>query len=149
MRRPRPYPPCRRRSSRVMTSASIVSPAGMPSRITTSARPCDSPAVRKRTILGQLYTKFLHAPGRPAVTIARKPDVIRRGDRLALGDRSMAALLADRFIESNGRWIDLATGDCVRLRLTPPGTLSRQVMWADQCAALARLRHPVLNALVD
>jgi hypothetical protein len=30
--------------------------------MTTSARPCDSPAVRKRTIRGQLYTKFLRAP---------------------------------------------------------------------------------------
>src|SRR5690349_13778447 len=33
-----------------MSSASRLSPAGRPSTITTRARPCDSPAVRKRNI---------------------------------------------------------------------------------------------------
>ena len=33
-----------------MLSMSMGSPAGMPSRMTTSARPCDSPAVRNRTM---------------------------------------------------------------------------------------------------
>ena len=50
IRRPRPYPPCRRRRSRVTLSRSMRSPAGIPSRMTTRARPCDSPAVRNRTI---------------------------------------------------------------------------------------------------
>ena len=61
----------------------------------------------------------------------------------------MRALLADRFIEWKGGWIDLATGDAVRLRFTAADTLAHQVMWADRCATLARLRHPVLNTLID
>src|SRR5260221_13029151 len=44
-----------------MRSTSIDSPAGRPSRITTSMRPCDSPAVRNRSIGEKLYTKFLRA----------------------------------------------------------------------------------------
>jgi hypothetical protein len=39
IRRPRPYPPWRRLRSAVIASISIGSPAGMPSRITISARP--------------------------------------------------------------------------------------------------------------
>ena len=50
IRRPRPYPPWRRRSSDVIASKSIANPAGMPSRIVTSALPCDSPAVRNLSI---------------------------------------------------------------------------------------------------
>src|SRR5262245_6677289 len=61
----------------------------------------------------------------------------------------MRSFVADRFVEWNGQWMDLATGERIRLRLTTPGTLAQQVMWADRCAAFARLRHPVLNALVD
>jgi DNA-binding NtrC family response regulator len=74
---------------------------------------------------------------------------LSRGDRLALIDSRMRALVADRFIEWKRRWIDLATGERVNVRLIDAGTLSQQVMWADRCATLARLRHPVLNMLVD
>ena len=61
IRRPRPYPPCRRRRSSVIASRSTARPAGIPSSMTTSARPCDSPAVRKRSITGSFYTKFLRS----------------------------------------------------------------------------------------
>src|SRR5207302_1617155 len=79
MRRPRPYPVCRRRSSVVMASRSIASPAGTPSRTATSALPCDSPAVRKRSIRVSFYPKKLPHPGRdPAISFA-----IDAGDDLA------------------------------------------------------------------
>ena len=61
MRRPRPYPPWRRRNSAVTASKSIANPAGTPSRIATSALPCDSPAVRNRSIGASFYPKYLRA----------------------------------------------------------------------------------------
>ena len=57
-------------------------------------------------------------------------------------------LIADRFAAVPGGWMDLASGARVRLRLrTMPR--NRQAAWNDACATLARLRHPLLNALVD
>src|SRR5262245_19804791 len=61
----------------------------------------------------------------------------------------MQSLVADRFIEWNDQWLDIATGEPIRLRLTTPGTVAQQVMWAARCATFARLRHPALNSLVD
>ena len=55
--------PARRRSS----STVIGSPAGRPSTITTRARPCDSPAVRKRSI-ARIYRRV---PRRPALDYYR------------------------------------------------------------------------------
>src|SRR6516165_2219777 len=49
MRGPRPYPRRRRASSAATSDDSTGSPAGRPSTMTTRARPCDSPAVRKRS----------------------------------------------------------------------------------------------------
>ncbi len=45
MRPPRPYPCCRRASSRFTKPGSIRRPAGIPSRIAVRRGPCDSPAV--------------------------------------------------------------------------------------------------------
>src|SRR5687767_9922422 len=45
-----------------MASKSIGRPAGMPSRIATRASPCDSPAVRKRSIGRSFYPKYLRTP---------------------------------------------------------------------------------------
>ena len=50
---PRPKPSRRRARPRWMSSTVTSRPAGMPSTITTRARPCDSPAVRKRSIAGK------------------------------------------------------------------------------------------------
>ena len=50
MRRPRPYPCCRRARSVSTSAASKGTPAGRPSRIETSAGPWDSPAVVKRSM---------------------------------------------------------------------------------------------------
>ena len=72
-------------------------------------------------------------------------------------------LLADRFVvapaapergESTGRaganrWLDLATGRHVRMRIAAAGSRGRQLAWSDTCAAIARLRHPAVNALID
>src|SRR3989442_12258115 len=67
-----------------MASRSIARPAGTPSRIATSALPCDSPAVRKRSIRGSFYPKKLtHLARRHAICRA-----IRAGHLLALVPRA-------------------------------------------------------------
>jgi len=58
-------------------------------------------------------------------------------------------VVADRFVRWNERWIDLATGDAVQLRITPSDCGHNHFDWNARCAALANLRHPLLNALVD
>src|SRR5436190_20760023 len=100
-----------------MTSRSIVSPAGTPSRIATSALPCDSPAVRKRSIRASFYPKNLPCPG-GVPSIFR---VIRAGRSFALTSaqpqtEDVMQLVADRFaIDEDGRSLDLATGASVVL----------------------------------
>src|SRR6202165_2524760 len=49
-RPPRPWPPCRRATSRPRSSSDISSPAGRPSTLTVSCGPCDSPAVSHLSI---------------------------------------------------------------------------------------------------
>ena len=46
-------------------------------------------------------------------------------------------------------WVDIATGAPVRLVFTAAGEASRQMIWDDQCAERSRLRHPLLNPLID
>jgi DNA-binding NtrC family response regulator/tetratricopeptide (TPR) repeat protein len=58
-------------------------------------------------------------------------------------------LLVDRFIANGAAWIDLAMGEAVRIRVVSFGDRGAQIAWADACAIHARLRHPVLNPLVD
>jgi transcriptional regulator with AAA-type ATPase domain/tetratricopeptide (TPR) repeat protein len=61
----------------------------------------------------------------------------------------MLPLVADRFLCDRGRWFDLATGRLVALRINSAGPKREQFDWSDRCAVLSRLRHPLLNPLVD
>src|SRR5215469_6296485 len=54
IRAPRPYPARRRASAAAMSAVVTSTPAGMPSQIATSARPCDSPAVSQCSMLSIL-----------------------------------------------------------------------------------------------
>jgi DNA-binding NtrC family response regulator/tetratricopeptide (TPR) repeat protein len=61
----------------------------------------------------------------------------------------MPQVLADRFVRSNDAWIDLGTGRITTLRILPAGSHNEQLLWNAQCAALANLRHPLINPLID
>jgi DNA-binding NtrC family response regulator len=61
----------------------------------------------------------------------------------------MLQLLADRFVCDRGRWFDLATARPVLIHLDSPGRQHDQFEWSDRCAALSRLRHPLLHPLID
>jgi DNA-binding NtrC family response regulator/tetratricopeptide (TPR) repeat protein len=58
-------------------------------------------------------------------------------------------LIADRFVALGRSWIDIASGALVRLRLSYPGCTSDEIVRNDQCAERARLRHPLMNVLLD
>ena len=58
-------------------------------------------------------------------------------------------LLADRYFRFSGCWIDLATARVVLVALRDAGAKRSQIDWAERCAMLARLRHPLLNPLID
>src|SRR5437763_7406822 len=88
IRGPRPKPRRRRASSPWISSTVIGSPAGRPSTTTTSARPCDSPAVRKRS------TPPIVPVGLSTLGVVDLPDVVDVG--LVPGDRAVARdLLGD------------------------------------------------------
>src|SRR6266850_4385765 len=142
MRRPRPYPVWRRRSSLVTAAKSIVRPAGTPSRIATSALPCDSPAVRKRNIRRSFYPKFLPHLER----LRANSPMIRTGRDLALSLSSTKEdamrLVVDRFVEyDDGRLIDLATGERVVLTIDTAGDITAERRWAVRCDGLQKLHH--------
>ena len=61
----------------------------------------------------------------------------------------MPDLIADRFVACGAWQLDLASGAPVRVLLSPAGSRADQTVWSDRCASLARLRHPLLNPLVD
>ncbi len=61
----------------------------------------------------------------------------------------MPRIVADRFVAVRDAWIDLATGERVRLRVIPAGTSRAQLEWSARCEAIANLRHLVINPLVD
>jgi len=61
----------------------------------------------------------------------------------------MRELVADRFVALGRTWIDVASGAPVRLRFAPAGQVSAEIVWNDQCAERARLRHPLMNVLLD
>ena len=61
----------------------------------------------------------------------------------------MPHLIADRFLAAGNTWIDLATARPVRLRVLSAGSRVQQAIWSDACDTLARLRHPLVNPLVD
>ncbi len=61
----------------------------------------------------------------------------------------MTELLANRFVYHDRRWIDLASGEDVRVVIVPAGRRQAQFVWSDWCATLSVMRHPILNELVD
>ena len=61
----------------------------------------------------------------------------------------MRDVVADRFVAFGGGWIDLASGAPVRLHCGRVEPVSAEILWNDQCAERARLRHPLMNVLVD
>jgi DNA-binding NtrC family response regulator len=58
-------------------------------------------------------------------------------------------LLADRYLHCSGCWIDLATARAVLVVVRDAGAKRSQIDWAERCAMLSTLRHPVLNPLID
>ena len=58
-------------------------------------------------------------------------------------------LLGDRFLHANECWFDIATGERVAVLIAPAGPVRSQIDWAERCAMLLRLRHPLLNPLID
>ncbi len=61
----------------------------------------------------------------------------------------MQHLLAERFLAVGRSWIDLASGAPVRVCLKAAGGCSEQLAWSDRCAEFSRLRHPLINTLLD
>ena len=58
-------------------------------------------------------------------------------------------LLADRFLRVRDSWFDIATALPVRVLITDAGPRPAQIAWAERCAMLLRLRHPLINPLID
>jgi DNA-binding NtrC family response regulator len=96
-----------------------------------------------------LYTKFLRHPAARRSGLRANPAIFAAAAALQSRVPPMIETIADRFVLMRSSWIDLASGDEVRLRLANGGPPSRQLAWSDWCAALWRLRHPLLNPLVD
>jgi DNA-binding NtrC family response regulator/tetratricopeptide (TPR) repeat protein len=94
-----------------------------------------------------LYTKKLQHRGFERA----KSLVNSRGRTLALGaDRNQVAmLLADRFLHREDGWFDIATAERVSVIVRPAGPRHAQIEWAERCAMLAVLRHPLLLPLID
>jgi hypothetical protein len=61
----------------------------------------------------------------------------------------MHELVADRFAAFGRTWIDVASGAPVRLRFVHAAQVSEEVIRNEQCAERARLRHPLMNVLLD
>ena len=57
--------------------------------------------------------------------------------------------LADRFLHRDGAWFDIATAERVAVVVHQAGPRRAQIEWAERCAMLAMLRHPLLRPLVD
>src|SRR5688572_30667633 len=123
-----------------MASKSRRRPAGIPSSMTTSPLPCDSPAVRKRSIASSFYTNFLHCFGEDR----RDHGLFLQACRLQICVRRMATLVGDRFLcrtrsELNVSAtlrlsaLDLATGARVRLCIDRAGTRAEQQAWIEWC----------------
>src|SRR3970282_496796 len=112
------------------------SPAGIPSRITTSARPCDSPAVRKRSMRVTIVYEVSVAlrPRRRVFRcdLARTLSVGRLHSPGAELSLQPPMLIADRFLANGASWIDLATGDAVRLRVATAGERVAPLRWSER-----------------
>jgi DNA-binding NtrC family response regulator/tetratricopeptide (TPR) repeat protein len=94
-----------------------------------------------------LYTKKLRHPG---IDHGKTLDFPRGRTLAASGDRDPTTmLLADRYLHSSGGWIDLATARAVLVAISDAGARRDQIAWAERCAMLSTLRHPLLNPLID
>src|SRR6478672_11038867 len=94
-----------------MSSAESGRPAGTPSTMMTSAWPCDSPAVRKRSIAASFYRSFCNAPA--ADTVAANDSGGRSSCTIAnaVGDHMRPVIVEERYwYHARDAWIDLATG---------------------------------------
>jgi transcriptional regulator with AAA-type ATPase domain/tetratricopeptide (TPR) repeat protein len=58
-------------------------------------------------------------------------------------------LLAGRFLHRDDGWFDTATAERVSVVVRPAGPRHVQIEWAERCAMLAVLRHPLLVPLID
>jgi two-component system response regulator AtoC len=58
-------------------------------------------------------------------------------------------LLADRFLRRHDEWFDIATAERVSVIVRPAGPRRTQIEWAERCAMLAVLRHPLWRPLID
>jgi len=131
--------------------------------MTTSARPCDSPAVRNRSIALPFYTKFLQ---QPAAGVAKTPAfpgpfslrlsaliLHRSGPAAGLqGGRvtTRLELILDRFVPSgNGRAVDLANGGLVCLRTASSREDRDRRRRAETAARVSALRIAGMAPLVD
>jgi DNA-binding NtrC family response regulator len=119
--------------------------------IATSALPCDSPAVRNRSIRPSFYPKLLPHPGHRAAILR----AISLGRVLAPSGHAsiqggFVELFADRFVLVDARrTIDLATGWDVLLIVTSAGGVSDERRWSVRCDVLQKLRHRSIARLLD
>src|SRR4051795_2952020 len=65
-----------------------------------------------------------------------------------MSSHAMREIVADRFVMVRNGWIDLASGTPVRIRWRSP-IEERDSAWNEWCAEFSRLRHPLINPLVD
>ena len=114
-----------------------------------SEGPCDSPAVRNRSIERSFYPKNL----RTSVGALRVVEGNHQASILhsvtSVGEECVD-LVADRFLVCHqDATIDLATGDRVTLVITTAGGISEQARWARRCERFALLHHRSIARLVD
>ena len=94
-----------------------------------------------------MYTKFLQHPDARR-DLPGKFVADRSGCALA-PRRAHAEIIADRFVRATNAWVDLGTGLIVRLRAVALASAPEQLQWDMRCTTIARLRHPMLNRLMD
>ena len=118
----------------------------MPSRMVTSARPCDSPAVRNRSICGSFYPKNCAARPRGRADPEQNRWAVILHEVPHAGGH--VQLIADRFVvDDRGHAIDLATRPRVWLLSSSAGGPAEQAQWAERCAWFARVTHPSIAPL--
>src|SRR5438045_6521473 len=104
-----------------MASKSIDNPAGTPSTIATSVWPCDSPAVRNRSIRRTFYPKKLRRPADDPRVHARASEAAILHSR-RVTDGSGLELLMDRLaVNDAAHALDLATCDPIVLTIRSAG----------------------------
>src|SRR5205823_9965830 len=109
-------------SSAVTASKSTASPAGTPSTIATSVWPCDSPAVRNRSIRRTFYPKKLRHPARGERGMRRSAEAAFLHGGRTPRTEVVVELVADRLaVLDDQRVVDLATGDAIVLQIASAG----------------------------